>query len=495
MEAAEVLPGQPPRILASERQVTRLGASVFRSGRISQEAMDSICGVLNVMAQQYKRLDVISVRAVATAAVRDASNQQEFLARASAALGTDVEIISGQEEARLIHLGVKSRWPHPKERFFIIDIGGGSAEIMISENERMGRAFSKPLGALRLQELFLKSDPPKTSELHRLEEYIEERLGSAIRRLGVTHIDRVVGTSATASAVVCAVNRIPRARRDESDRKRATTAQIRRLYKDISTLDLSARQRITGIGPKRAEIIIPGTVVLLRVLEALNMPSLFYSAAGVRDGLIADLVTRGINRGFSQLSIDQRNVVEEMAEHYGVSLRHGRRVARLANDLFAGFQTIHRLPAHFGRLLEAAAYLHDTGHYISDTRHHKHSYYLVANSDLPGFTLRERELIANLCRYHRKALPAPEHDNLRPLDAEGRRAVNYLIPLLRLADSLDRSHGQRIRSLECSPRENDLLVTLNVTPDTDIDLEIWAAERLTETFRQTYGKPTTIART
>jgi exopolyphosphatase/guanosine-5'-triphosphate,3'-diphosphate pyrophosphatase len=162
--------------------------------------------------------------------------------------------------------------------------------------------------------------------------------------------------------------------------------------------------------------------VLLRVLEALNMPSLFYSAAGVRDGLIADLVTRGINRGFSQLSIDQRNVVEEMAEHYGVSLRHGRRVARLANDLFAGFQTIHRLPAHFGRLLEAAAYLHDTGHYISDTRHHKHSYYLVANSDLPGFTLRERELIANLCRYHRKALPAPEHDNLRPLDAEGARS-------------------------------------------------------------------------
>lgn len=495
MEAAEVLDGLPPRILASERQVTRLGASVFRGGRISQDSMDMICGVLNSMAQQYKRLDIKSVRAVATAAVRDASNQHEFLARASAALGADVEVISGQEEARLIHLGVKTRWPHPKERFLIIDIGGGSAEIILSENERIGQAFSKPLGALRLQELFLRSDPPRPMELHRLGEYIEERIGSAVRRIGSTRIDRVVGTSSTASAVVCAVNRIPRTRREESDRRRATTSQIRKLYRDISTLDVAGRQKITGIGPRRAEIIIPGTAVLLHILEAFRMPALFYSAAGVRDGIIADLATRGLDRGLTQLSVEQRSVVEKMAEHYGVPLRHARKVARLANDLFIGFQNAHRLPAHYGRLLEAAAHLHDTGHYISDTRHHKHSYYLVANSDLPGFTLPEREFIANLCRYHRKALPSPDHDNLRLLDAEGQRAVAYLIPLLRLADSLDRSHGQRIRSVEVKLRDSDFLISLNVLPEVDIDLEIWAAERLSEIFRQVYGKPTLVART
>jgi exopolyphosphatase/guanosine-5'-triphosphate,3'-diphosphate pyrophosphatase len=494
MEAAEVTPGQPSRILASERQVTRLGASVFRSGRISQEAMDSICGVLGGMAQIYKRLEVNAVRAVATAAVRDAGNQQEFIARASAALGTDVEIISGQEEARLIHLGVKTRWPHGKERFLIIDIGGGSAEIILSENERMGKAFSKPLGALRLQELFLRNDPPRESELHRMDEYIDERIGSAVRRIGTTHIDRVVGTSATASAVVCAVNRIPRPRRDEANRRRATTVQIRRLYRDICVLDNASRQKITGIGPRRAEIIVPGTAVLLRVLDAFHMPALFYSAAGVRDGIIADLATRGIDRGLTQLSVDQRGVVEEMAEHYGVAVRHARKVARLANDLFVGLQHAHRLPAPFGRLLEAAAYLHDTGHYVSDTRHHKHSYYLVANSDLPGFTLNEREMIANLCRYHRKALPTAEHSNLQALDAEERRAVAYLIPLLRLADSLDRSHGQRIRSVDVHTRENDFVINLNAPADTDIDLELWAAERLTDVFRQAYGKPMVVSR-
>jgi exopolyphosphatase / guanosine-5'-triphosphate,3'-diphosphate pyrophosphatase len=494
MEAAEVAPEQPSRILASERQVTRLGASVFRTGRISQESMDSICAVLGGMAQQYKRLEVSAVRAVATAAVRDASNQQEFITRASAALGTDVEIISGQEEARLIHLGVQSRWPHPNERFLIVDIGGGSAEIILSENDRMAKAFSRPLGALRLQELFLRTDPARNSDLHRLDEYIEERIGPDVRRLGAMHIDRVVGTSATASAVVCAVNRIPRARRDESDRKRAPTVQIRKFYRDISTLDITARQKIVGIGPRRAEIIIPGTAVLLHVLDALHQPALFYSAAGVRDGIIADLATRGIDRGLTQLSVDQRSVVEETAEHFGVALRHARKVARLANELFLGFQHAHRLPAHYGRLLEAAAYLHDTGHYVSDTRHHKHSYYLVANSDLPGFTLNEREIIANLCRYHRKALPAPEHENLQLLDVEDQRAVAYLIPLLRMADSLDRSHGQRIRSVECRQRDSDFLITLNVPPDTDIDLEVWAAERLTEIFRQVYNKPVAITR-
>jgi exopolyphosphatase / guanosine-5'-triphosphate,3'-diphosphate pyrophosphatase len=494
MEAAEVSDGAPPRILAYERQVTRLGASVFRSGRIAAESMDMICAVLGNMAHQYKRLDVKAVRAVATAAVRDAGNQVEFLTRASAAIGAEVEVISGQEEARLIHLGVKSRWPHPKERFLIIDIGGGSAEIILSDCERIGKAFSKPLGALRLQELFLKSDPPKPSDLHRLQEYVEERIGSAVRRVGGEGIDRVVGTSATAAAVICAVNRIPRTRRDEVDRRRATTSEVRKLYREISTLDIAARQKIIGIGPRRAEIIIPGTAVLLQLLEAFQMPALFYSAAGVRDGIIADLATRGLDRGLTQLSPEQRKVVEEMAEHYGVPIRHARKVARLANDLFEGLQNAHRLPAPFGRLLEAAAYLHDIGHYVSDTRHHKHSYYLVTNSELAGFTLNERELIANLCRYHRKALPTPEHGNLEMLDGEARRAVNYLIPLIRMADALDRSHSQRIRSLECKSRENDFLITLNVPTETDIDLEIWAAERLSEMFRQVYNKPTTIVR-
>jgi exopolyphosphatase/guanosine-5'-triphosphate,3'-diphosphate pyrophosphatase len=143
-------------------------------------------------------------------------------------------------------------------------------------------------------------------------------------------------------------------------------------------------------------------------------------------------------------------------------------------------------------LLQAGAYLHDVGHYVNDLSHHKHSYYLIANSDMSGFTSREREFVANLCRYHRKALPAPDHDNARALDAEERRALVLLIPLLRLADSLDRSSEQRIESIECHIRNGQAVIELS--SPLDIELEQWAADRAGEVFRQVYGRPVTITK-
>ncbi len=494
MEVAEMEPGQGARVLASERQVTRLGASVFRGGRVSQEALEFLCGVLSGMAAVYRRLDVAAVRAVATSAVRDASNQNEFLARTSAALGTGVEVISGQEEARLIHLGVQMRWPHPRRRVLMIDIGGGSAEIILSNDQKIEFAVSKQLGALRLNEVFLKSDPPRERDLHRMEEYVQERIASAVRRvqktIGDQAIDRVIGTSATASAVVCAINRIPRAQRDEADKMRAGTAQIRRLYTELSHSALADRQKVVGIGPRRAEIIIAGCAVLLRTLEGLDLPALHYSAAGVRDGIIADLAERGVHHESLELSADQRATVEDLAEHYGVPLRHARKTGRIAVTLFQALAQLHRLAPPFAAMVEAAGYLHDIGHYVSDTRHHKHSYYLVNNSDMPGFEEREREIVANLCRYHRKAPPIPEHPNWQTLDAEARRAVLLLAPILRLADSIDRSRDQRVERVACTVRENDVVIEL--ASNVDIDLEIWAAERTNEFFRSIYGRPLVI---
>jgi exopolyphosphatase/guanosine-5'-triphosphate,3'-diphosphate pyrophosphatase len=494
LEVAEVIGSGPARILASERQVTRLGASVFHSGRVSPDAMELLCTILGSMAAVWKRYDVLSIRAVATAAVREARNQGEFLARSSTALGTEVEIISGQEEARLIHLGVQSRWPHPKERFLIIDIGGGSAEIILSDDDRVCAAYSKPLGAIRLQELFLRSDPPAAGELLQMDEYIAERIAPAVREIGRKRIDRVVGTSSTAAAVVSAVSRIPRARREEANGRRASAAQMRRLYKALCAVDLKRRQKTVGIGPRRAEIIVPGMAVLLHVLDAFHMPSLFYSAAGVRDGIIADLAARGAGREQSRLTNEQRAMVEGMTERYAVPLRHAQKVARLANELFHDLQSLHQLSAPLGRLLEASAYLHDVGHYVSDTRHHKHSWYLVSNSDMPGFNLTERGIIANLCRYHRKNVPAPEHDSFQSLSVEDRHAVSVLTPLLRLADSLDRGNAQRVRSVECSVNEREVVVSLHAPPSAGIELEMWAAARLDTLFRQTYGRKLIVQR-
>jgi exopolyphosphatase / guanosine-5'-triphosphate,3'-diphosphate pyrophosphatase len=492
MEAAEVLPGQPARILASDREVTRLGENVFRNGSIGEEAAKNSCAVLARMAALYRKLEVAGVRAVATSAVRDAHNQKEFLARASEAAGTPVEMISGREEARLIHLGVESSWPQKGKHILILDIGGGSAEIIASDDGRLRDAYSRPLGAVRLHEIFLHDDPPSPRQLHQMSEYIQEKLASPLRKLGKTRWDRAIATSATAAAVASAVARVPRSRRDDIDRARVSTAQVRQLYAKLSELGLPSRRKVTGIGPRRAEIIVPGLAVLLQFLQELRLPAAYYSPAGVRDGIIADLAARNVGAELSRLDREQRSEVEEMCRRYGVSLDHARKVAHISSLLFTALEPLHHLPPASGKVLEAAAYLHDVGHYVSSVGHHKHSYYVVLHSDMPGFTERERVLIAALCRYHRKALPNPVHGAYQSLNSDEKRILALEIPLLRLADNLDRSHEQRIQALECKLRNGDVL--LQVHSKGDIDLEQWGAERSGDLFREVYNRAVSITK-
>lgn len=485
MQAAEVLPKSAARILAADREVTRLGSSVFRTGLVSADAMTFVCQVLTRMAESYRRFDVHGVRAVATAAIRDASNQSEFIQRASDAAGTRVEVISGSEEARLIHLGVQNRWPHPEKRILVIDVGGGSAEIILGENGTMREGVSRPLGAVRLSEVFLKSDPPAPIELLRMEEFIEEKLQPALKRIAVFGFDRTIATSASAAAVVCAINRIPRARREEADHLRATVNQVRKFYSEISRATLAQRKKFVGVGPRRAELIVAGAAVFLKVLENFRAPSLYYSTAGVRDGIIADLAARGVGLERSRLSREQLRSVETMSRKFGVTPKHGRKVAEIAHAVFECLQPLHKLAPNDGKLLEAAAYLHDTGHYVSDTGHHKHSEYLVVNSDLPGFTDQERLVVAQLCRYHRKSVPNTKHLTFQALTQESKRTVTSLMPMLRLADALDTSREQRVEEVHCHLTPAGLVVA--VRAGAKADLELWAAERTGELFRQVFA--------
>jgi exopolyphosphatase / guanosine-5'-triphosphate,3'-diphosphate pyrophosphatase len=486
MLAAETGPHAEFRELASSRNVVRLGENVFREGRLSPAAMDLACQTLATMAEEYRKLDVLAVRAVGTSALRDATNRAEFLARATQILGTPVEVISGLEEARLIYLGVQLRWPQPKHRFLITDVGGGSAELILSEGGRMVEAFSRPLGAVRLTEMFLKSDPPDPRELARMEKYIQERIAGAVERIGAAPIERMVATSATAAAAVCATNGVRRAKRAMADRFLASAAQIRRLYHDVASRNVESRGRMTGIGPRRAEIIVAGVAVLNEVLRNLDVPRLYYSAAGVRDGIIADLAHRRVGREPDHLDSDERRVVRALGRRFGTSPLHARKVAQIAAMLFEGLHPLHRLPPAQGRILEGAAYLFNIGHYINDSRHHKHSLYLILNSDMPGFTDRERMGIANLSRYHRKSMPQPAHLEFQSLDTEMRNVVVLLAPLLRIAVALDQSQEQKVDGVEVSIQ--DRAVELRLVSDRDTDIEQWHASRAADVFREVYGK-------
>jgi exopolyphosphatase/guanosine-5'-triphosphate,3'-diphosphate pyrophosphatase len=491
MMAAEVDAGET-KILAEDRQVTRLGESVFQQGRISAEALDFLCATLSKMYAVYSRVSVVGVRAVATSAVRDAGNQDEFLRRTAAALNTNVEIISGAEEARLIHMGVESRWPRPKERTLIIDVGGGSAELIISQSGQLIDAVSKPLGAVRLTSMFMKTDPPRAEELHRMTAYIEEKLGPFRKLHGTEKFARTVVTSATAGAIVAAVNGVGRNKREDADRMGARLPQVRELYEQLTRSTLADRRKVPGIGPRRAEIVIAGTAVFLRSMETLDLKSIYYSVAGVRDGIIADLAVRGVGRELSQLSKEQRTVVEAMARKYAVNLKHARHVATIGHKLFELLQRVHALPPDAGKLIEAAGYLHDIGHFISDTSHHKHSAYLVANSDMPGFTDKERLTLAALCRFHRKSMPQARHSHFQALASDSKRVITALAPLLRIADSLDRGHEQKVRDVSMSMADSGIAVLAYT--DGDADLEIWAANEVAKTFRDVYGTPITIQR-
>lgn len=478
--------------LAEDRQVTRLGESVFRTGKLDPQVAEEVLGILARMTATFRAHSPLAVRVVATAALRDASNSDDFLDRATEIAGVPLEIISGQEEARLIHLGVESRWPHPEERILIIDIGGGSAEIIEGVQGEMRVAFSRPLGAVRLQSLLLTDDPPRAEDLERLNEYIEEKLSVVMRRIARGGFARAIGTSASASAVVCAVNRIPRAKRELADQRRAGRDEIRRLYEQLAGMNLAARRKITGVGPRRAEIILPGAAVLLRVLEGFDIPQLAYCAAGVRDGIVRDLALRGVGRERARLDREQRALVEQFARRFGVDLRHARHVAGFARELFDALAPLHRRPPEEGRLLEAAAYLRDVGHAINDSAHHKHSQYIVANSDLAGFTAPERERVALLCRYHRKAMPTPRHAEYQSLTVEDRRSVHMLAPLLRVADALDRSRDQRVEAVACKVAPGGLVLTLRAEMDTG--LEQWAVEGAAPFFRQAYEMGIQVAR-
>lgn len=492
MLAAEVAPGSPTRELASDREVTRLGASVFRQGRISDEAIGFVCQVLRRMADAYSKLEVIGVRAVATSAVRDASNQAEFVARASEIVGAPVEIISGAEEARLIHLGVQARWPQPRETILIVDVGGGSAEFIVAENGEMKEGVSRPLGAVRLNEVFLKTDPPTEVELKRLEKFIDDKFEPARLPIEVFKFDRVIGTSATAAALVSAIHSIPRARREEADRLSASTADLRKLFGQMASTPLNDRKKIPGLGPRRAEIVVAGAAVFLRTLETLGQPGIHYCGAGVRDGIIADLAARGVGRERSRLTPSQVRLVETMCRKYNVDLKNARQVGNLASELFDALQPLHSLPPETGRLLEAAACLHNVGHYISDTGHHKHSAYIVSSSDMPGYTDRERQIVALLCRYHRKSMPTTRHDIFRALSPEEKRIVQLLTPLLRVAVGLDAGRAQKVSGIEVQVANNAVNVT--VSGEGDYDLEIWGAERGADVFRQVYDVPMQIGK-
>jgi exopolyphosphatase / guanosine-5'-triphosphate,3'-diphosphate pyrophosphatase len=280
-----------------DREVVRLGTGVFRDGQLCASSMGLACRVLARMAEAIERHRVASLRAVGTSALRDAANRSEFVLTASGILGAPLEVIGGLEEARLVQRGVAAQWPHEHERVLIVDVGGGSVQLILSDRERFAAGTSLPLGAVRLTETFISADPPRAADIARMRLHIREQIAGVAGRISRAVMHRVIATSATAGAIVCAVHNVKRSQRQLADRLGATAEQVDQLLGALVARDLKGRAGVVGVGRRRAEIIVAGVAVLDGIMSGLRLPRLQYSTAGVREGIVADLAQRGAVAG------------------------------------------------------------------------------------------------------------------------------------------------------------------------------------------------------
>ncbi len=479
------------KVLQEDREVTRLGASVFETGVVSPEAMASTLLALKRFYRAVKLHGADRVRAVATSALRDARNGQAFLAWVKSETGWDVEIISGLEEARLIHRGVMGE-PGTQGRCLLIDVGGGSCEITLSERKRIVETISLPLGAVRLTKEFLPNDPPAEGDLARMKQFIARELRKAERRLGAPRVSLVIATSGTAAALFQASQSLRKSKpggRTARGKQLADTRNVRRLTTKLTRMTNEQRSSVPGIGPKRSEIVVAGAHVYAELLERLTLPGFVYSELGLRDGILTQMLAEqdGKTTAHQQFERERWQGVLTTCKRYGVDPRQADAVRQHALQLFHDLQAVHELPAEYGAWLEAAAMMRDVGKFMNYQGHHRHAQYIIANSELFGFTPQQRVIVSAIARYLGKSRPDPADRSMRTIPPEEFIHVHRAVVLLRLALALNQDRASDV--LKVTLRVYPKRVLMELSPGrTGAELELWSLRKEADYFREVFRR-------
>lgn len=466
-------------VLEQLRAPIRLGHAAFLTGRLTSDAMSAAIEALASFRTRMEDLRITRYRAVATSAVRDSDNGDVFLARARAEAELELEAITGAEEVRLVHQAVRNRIALGREKWVLADLGGGSLEISLVDHDEIHWSVSHGMGSVRLlEELSVAGDEPGRFS-RRLQEY------ASTLRLPVGRT-RLAGFIATGGNIE-ALSRLAGMGDDDTVSK----LPLSRLREMIDTLmRLPYRQRVSELGLRedRADVILPAALVYERLCVLAGFDVIHVPNVGVKDGIVLDLVDDYVGHEPHRERQDQVVFHGALAlgKRYRFDIAHGRHVAALALSIFDQLQSVHRMSRVDRRLLMAAALLHDVGVFISHRRHHKHSLYVIAQSELPGLKPEEIRMVANLARYHRKGGPAPHHEEFMALAEPERDRVTRLAALLRLADALDREHRQHVHHVRV--RIDERRVVLEVEGTGDLLLERWAVQKKAGLFEQTFGR-------
>lgn len=472
-------------VVHEDREVTRLGESVFRSNSLAPDSMAHTVKVLTRFYRTAQKFRVEQVRVVATSALRDSKNSRAFTEWVKSAVGWKVEVISGLEEGRLIHLGVLSNARIENKDLLMFDLGGGSCEVTISEHGHIREMFSLPLGAVRLTQEFLIHDPPKPREVERMREYIAEqvnRIAPSIRRY---RVDLAVATSGTAAALTGAA----RAAQGRSKYAHTVSRSITsKLARELAELSIGERAQYSGIGPRRAEIIVAGAFVFAELMAHYGLPSFQYSPLGLRDGVLAQMAADADigTREHKQLEAEREDALVSLGKRFSVDSRHGMHVRDLALQLFESLDDIHRLPPDYAHWIGAAAMLHELGSYVNRNGRHRHTYYLIAHSELFGFSPEQRYIVAAIARYMGKSRPSERDREVRNLRPSARELLDRAVLLVRIARALNQGRRgivQKVRAKEEGPQ-----VIVELRGKSGMDLEVWAAEKERNYFRDVFGR-------
>jgi len=473
--------------IQEDREVTRLGESVFRSGFLSPEAIALTVKVLRRFHRAAQKVGADSVRVVATSALRDARNSRAFLEWVRSATGWRVEIISGLEEARLIHLGLTSTLRVNTSPSLMIDLGGGSCELTISNKGHIRETVSLPLGAVRLTNDFLHHDPPRKSELRQLRSLIAREAGRISSRITGLKPKAVIATSGTAEALakVCHAMYQTKSQRTMT----VNRLQMRRIAKMLARLSLDERRKVPGIGLRRAEIVIAGAAVYSELMERYKLLGFRFSPLGLRDGLLAQMAADydHATRSGRQIESERRDSILSAVQHYHVDLQHAARVRETAMHLFSDLRSVHRLPQEYKEWLAAAAMLCEVGDFVNRTGRHRHTYYIISHSEILGYTPHQRKIIAAIARYLGKSRPSAEDGPIKMLPPSDQKQIAKASLLLRLAWALNLGRSGALKTSRVKIQGGAVDLVLVPKHPLSVDLELWAVEKEKAYFREVFG--------
>lgn len=477
-------------LIDRDKDMARLGAGTLQQGVLHEDAMARGLHALSNFRRLADRHGVDAIEAVATSAVREARNGGSFIERVRRETGIEVRVISGKEEARLIYLGAREVLDFRGGKVLILDLGGGSLEFILGSREQLLHVESLKLGVIRLTDRFGSAETLSKDARIAMEAFIEGQAESVVAELKALGFQRVIGTSGTLTTMV----QFAAAQSQGSVPEKINGVQVDREQLTLAVRKLlaaprSERAKLPGIDPRRSDTILAGAVLTLTILRMLGADSLTACDRALREGLVVDYIEQhrpGIRLIDSFPDVRRRSVIH-LASRCNALTPHTQHLARLSTRLFEQLAPIHRLQASDGELLEYAALLIDIGYLIDAEDHHKHAYYLIQNCHLAGFTPLEIEIMGNVVRYHRKALPKNRHAGFAALGNTDRQRVKVLGGILRLAAGLDRSHGAVVTDTIVQVTHGRL--EIQVVAQESAELELWAGNRRADLLEEALGLP------